>query len=498
MNFSFRVDSSPIIGMGHLMRCLTLANGLKKRGFECYFICRDFEGNGAQRFIGNDFPLELLSIEGLELNENWLGVPLEKDITDTVDIVAQTPIDWLVIDHYEIDQQWEKEFRAKFPETKIMVIDDLVRAHDCDLLLDQTYGRTEDEYRPIVSESAQLCLGTEFALLREEFIALRSQVQQKPDNNEPHIFVTLGGGDQGNPLRTIGKALRELAQKYSFSATVITGDVPDEHLSDYKSIGDNIELISFSNDIAAEMVKADFAIGAGGGTSWERCCLGLPTVVLTIADNQIEISRILNEKEASLSVLTVKQEIADAAEKLLSDPTLVAKMSENAASLCDEKGVARVVDNIVASSFEFRVANNSDAKFIYDARYDGDASKFYRNKEVPSFEAHCDWLDRAFDNEDIILLCMSLCGEDVAHVRLDKKIATSGEIGICLAEAWRGRGLGQVVLQAASQYFSSFGFAEIYAELHEVNQPSVNIFSRAGYQYLSTDSEGFMRYLWQA
>lgn len=346
MRFSFRVDSSSIIGMGHLMRCLTLANGLKERGCECYFICRDFVGNGAKRFIGNDFPLELLSVVGLELSDDWLGVPLEKDLNDTVEIVSQKPIDWLVIDHYEIDQRWEKEFRAKFPETRIMVIDDLLRNHDCDLLLDQTYGRTADEYRPLVPQSAQLCLGTKFALIREEFAALREKTHKKFGNTDCHILVTLGGGDQGKPLRIIGEALRELAEKYSFSATVITGDVPNEHLTDYKSIGDNIELISFSNDIAAEMAKADFAIGAGGGTSWERCCLGLPTVVLTIADNQIEAVGILSRENAIVAVNTNVDDVLSNAEALLTDKTLRSKISKNALKLCDGNGMVRLIDLI--------------------------------------------------------------------------------------------------------------------------------------------------------
>lgn len=497
MRFAFRVDSSPIIGMGHLMRCLTLANGLKDRGFECSFICRDFEGNGASRLIGDDFPIELMSIVGLELSEDWLGVSFENDVKDTIDIISKRPVDWLIVDHYEIDQSWEKEFRSKFPNIKIMVIDDLVRPHDCDLLLDQTYGRTVDEYLPFVPENTQLYLGAEFALLRDDFRRLRGQ-SRKFDNKNRHILVMLGGGNPGEPLRVIGKALRELFKKHTFTATVIIGDMPDLHLDDYKTLGQNIELIKFSNDIAAEMNKADFAIGAGGGTSWERCCLGLPTVVITIADNQIEIAKIINEKEAGFSVVTARDEIADAVEKLLTDSALLATMSKNAASLCDGGGVCRVINRILVRSLSFRNANADDARFIYQARYADDASRFYRNKEVPTFDAHVSWLGKAFENEDIILSCMSLCGVDVAHIRLDKYSLTSGEIGICLAKDWRGRGLGQAILESANQYFSDLGVFEIHAEVHKDNRASANVFERAGYRYLSTDSKGYMRYLWQS
>lgn len=497
MRFAFRVDSSPIIGMGHLMRCLTLANGLRKRGFKCSFICRDFEGNGASRFIGDGFPLELISIEGLELSEDWLGVPFEEDVKDTIDIISKEPVDWLIIDHYEIDRRWETEFRNKFPKTKIMVIDDLVRSHDCDLLLDQTYGRTADEYRPVVPENTQLCLGTEFALLRDDFSRLRAEAS-KADGESCHVLVTLGGGNQGKPLRVIGKALRELSKKYEFTATVITGDVPDLHLEDYKALGQNIELISFSNNIAAEMTRADFVIGAGGGTSWERCCLGLPTVVLTIADNQIEIAKILNDKEAGFSVATEQNEIAKAVETLLTNPELLARISKNAASLCDGKGVIRVINTILATSFEIRQASLSDARFIYVTRYADDASQYYKIQDIPDFDAHSSWMKNALQSDKKLLLCVVLNGDNLAHIRLDYPCDDQGknELSIYLNSKYKRKGLGRFVLRAALKYLNEKGINEIYAKVMRENYPSIRIFKAEGFSCIKSADAKFVDFLW--
>ena len=346
MRFAFRVDSSPKIGMGHIMRCLTLANGLRKSGFECYFICRDFAGNGVRHVKDSGFQLELLSNEGVVLNSTWLGVPLQHDVNDTLRVMSAKPVDWLVVDHYDIDKQWEAQVRSGFPAVKVLVIDDLAdRAHDCDVLVDQTYGRGSQEYQGLVPQDAKFCLGTDFALLRPQFKELKERYaeQEKSRDSICHILVTLGGGDNCQPVQVIGKALKKLAQDQSFSVTVITGNTPEKLLADYKDLTGNVEFIGFSSDVENEMAKADFVIGAGGGTSWERCCMGLPTVVLTIADNQIEIARILNDKRAGISVDTNVDEIASAAKTLLVDHSLRLEMSKNAARLCDGNGVARVI-----------------------------------------------------------------------------------------------------------------------------------------------------------
>ncbi len=182
MRFAFRVDSSPKIGMGHLMRCLTLADGFKKRGCESYFICRDFIGNGAKFLIDSGYQVELISVEGIELDDTWLGVPHLQDANETIEILSQNPVDWLIVDHYDIEQQWETSVHSKLPNIKTMVIDDLVnRSHICDVLLDQTYGRMDYEYKTLVSQDTKLCLGTDFALLRARFKELREQ-NIEPEN----------------------------------------------------------------------------------------------------------------------------------------------------------------------------------------------------------------------------------------------------------------------------------------------------------------------------
>jgi len=501
LRFAFRVDSSPEIGLGHLMRCLTLANELQRFGYESYFICRDFPQNHSHLLLESDFKVILLDCNRKPNQIDWLGVSSNEDVSACVPILKDIPVDWLVVDHYSIDNIWSSQIRKEFPDLKIMAIDDLAnRSHDCDFLLDQTYNRKRSDYNDLIPQHATFCGGTDYALIRREFLKARENSKDKihEDNDSLHILLALGGGDVSSQISIVGQALLELSKTNSFSLTAIIGQTDDSYLKSIRSCNLDLELLKFSNNIAEEMAKADIAIGAGGGTSWERCCVGVPTIVLTLAKNQIEIAKILHSENAGISVKTDFQDILSALKKMINDKILLKQMRSNALKLCDGKGLDRVISALISDSFSLRQINLSDAKFIYDARYSNGASKYYRNQETPNFSDHKNWLENAMKDKNRKLINFSLDGVDVAHVRLDLKNSNHGEIGICLSQKMRGKGLGVAVLNAANNYFLAKGITTIEAEINKQNMASQKIFCQAGYEYLSTDNEGFMRYLWAA
>jgi len=502
MRFVFRVDSSPTIGTGHLIRCLTLAGCLREYGFECLFICRDFDGANFDRVLEKGFALKRLPASSLENNETWLGMAAGKDVLETVQAIDNVSPDWLVVDHYAIGEQWESKIRKLLPDTKILVIDDLAdRKHNCEILIDQTFARDAADYKPLVGLQARLLLGTRFALLRPEFRKIREGAAHA--KYEPgvvrHILVTLGGGDISKPLTVIGEALLKLSKTHDFSATVFYGKTHKSLLEPYDKMGSRIKLLEYSDDMANEMAKADFAIGAGGGTSWERCCVGLPTLVLTLADNQREIARILTETGAGVSVDLAVDDVHDAAKTLLDQPSLLLQMGQKARALCDGRGVSRVMREIADLSLDICLTGLDDARFVFDARYSDNGSRYYRNPDVPDYESHVTWLKSALSSPDRRLINISFGDTSIAHARLDHDSANvaQGEIGICMAPEWRTKGMGLPVLKAATNYFSRHGSSRINAEIHEKNIASATIFEQAGYVHVSTDNDGFMRYSWQ-
>lgn len=297
MDVVFRTDASTEIGSGHVMRCLTLAERLRReRGAVCRFICRAHPGH----LIG------LIRVRGFSVFElppaapdaaltgyaRWLGVSQERDAEETVGFLrglSQRP-DWLVADSYALDAAWERRLR---PYTgRVFVIDDLAnRKHDCDVLLDQNfYLDAAHRYDGLVPETCALLLGPKHALLREEFYEARRSARVRTGELR-HILVFYGGSDRTNETM---KALRALAEARlpSCTAQVIVGG-GNPHRAEVEAFCARYPWLEYHcqvQDMAARMNAADLMLGAGGTTTWERCFLGLPAIVTAIAENQEAIA----------------------------------------------------------------------------------------------------------------------------------------------------------------------------------------------------------------
>ena len=311
MKVVIRADASAQIGSGHIMRCLTLAKGLAGIGAKVSFVCRELPGNICGLIEGKGFKVYLLPYQETELKvasgtktyEQWLGASKEKDAKETAGIIASLPRpDWLVIDHYAIDIVWEALLR---PLTKrIMVIDDLAdRSHDCDILLDQNlFERPEGRYDKLVDERCKMLLGPKFMLLRPEFIEARKTRRIRSGRIE-RVLVFFGGSDPTNETTKTLKALRDPVFKDIKIDVVVGGS--NVRKDDIKGLCSGMANVSFycQTDLMCDLMsKADLAIGACGTTAWERCSLGLPTIVIVTAENQAEIAANLDRLGAIVSL----------------------------------------------------------------------------------------------------------------------------------------------------------------------------------------------------
>ena len=205
------------MGTGHVMRCLTLADALSQRGAECEFICREHPGHLNALITQRGYrapPLCMLNSRNFRgqqcwwlAHAHWLGATQEEDCQACAPLIQSVQPDWLIVDHYALDERWQKEMRP-FCQ-KIMVIDDLAdRQHDCDLLLDQTFGRNSEDYKPFVPEHCQVLCGAEYALLRPEFAQWRAYSLKRRENGQlEHLLINLGGVDKDNISTQILQAL---------------------------------------------------------------------------------------------------------------------------------------------------------------------------------------------------------------------------------------------------------------------------------------------------
>jgi len=310
MKVVIRVDASLQIGTGHVMRCLTLAKTLKGQDAEVVFICREHQGNLIKRIQDEGFtiyPLPLLNrLDQIENKANssslfhadWLGCAQQQDAEQCSPIIESIKPDWLIVDHYALDQTWHALLKTTYK--KLMVIDDLAdRQHLCNLLLDQTYGRKPVDYQHLVPEKCQMLLGSQYALLRSEFAEWRDySLKRRIQPEFKKLLITMGGVDSDNVTCQVLEAIRHVQFPQDIEITVVMGGTAP-HLNEVKTQANTMphktQVMVNVNNMAERMANADLAIGAAGATTWERCCLGLPTIQMVIADNQVFSAKKLSE-----------------------------------------------------------------------------------------------------------------------------------------------------------------------------------------------------------
>lgn len=297
-NIVFRTDASQEIGTGHVMRCLTLADAFHNKGVVVSFICRDLPGHLSDYIKCKGYNVFLLPFEKFSScklkkdlkHSHWLGVDWETDANETEEILGKYEcIDGLIIDHYALDKRWEEKLK-KFTQC-IIVIDDLAdRKHTCNILLDQNYYlNMYKRYEGLVPPNCVKLLGPQYCLLREEFSNERKSLRGR-DRDLKTILVFFGGSDPTNETYKILKALENIDCN-SIRIHVVVGQsnkqkyIIKELCKKYLNMNFHYQI----NYISKLMSEADLAICAGGSITWERYCLGLPAILISVAHNQVEI-----------------------------------------------------------------------------------------------------------------------------------------------------------------------------------------------------------------
>jgi UDP-2,4-diacetamido-2,4,6-trideoxy-beta-L-altropyranose hydrolase len=368
LNFAFRVDASVQMGSGHIMRCLTLADALKARGAQCHFISRAHQGHLHETIFQRGYTvnglaasvqraqaaIKKIAIEEQDLRQttaqaSWLGSTWQTDALETAAILTNLQPDWLVVDHYALDQRWEEALAPHY--RKLLVIDDLAdRPHSCDLLLDQNLGSEPEQYAHSVPAHCQILTGPHYALLRPEFAALRSYSLQRRQVQPGlrHLLITMGGVDQPNATGQVLQALKTCALPQECRITVVMG-LTAPWLQNVRELAAPMpwptEVVVNVTDMARRMADSDLAIGAAGSTSWERCCLGVPTLMVVLAENQEAGARALEAAHAAHwigDVSDIATQLPEAVRDLIGSKHLT-RMTLAASAITDGQGVEKTL-----------------------------------------------------------------------------------------------------------------------------------------------------------
>lgn len=350
-----RTDASTTIGSGHVMRCLTIAEELRDAGSEVLFVSRAHPGNlnGLIRNKGfqcHELPESPARMQASRKTQDsrseyasWLGVSQQRDAEETIEVIGDDRPDWLIVDHYGLDEEWETLLRPYI--SKIMVIDDLAdRRHDCDLLLDQNFFTDgQKRYDDLVPPSCTKLLGPKYALLRREFREVRKNLRERTGEVE-RVLVFMGGSDPDN---VTGKAIEALSDPglLHLQVDVVIGAQNPKRETVEKLVKDRpgTTLHVQTSNMAELMCKADLAIGAGGSATWERCCMGLPTIIIPIANNQIPIAKGVQEAGCGISCQE-RVKSSNLAKEIhhVIDRNIIKEISGKALSITDGAGAEKI------------------------------------------------------------------------------------------------------------------------------------------------------------
>ena len=493
MKVIFRADASVTIGTGHVMRCLTLAEALRGTGAEVGFVCRELEGNLVGLIEARGFEVHALArLEPPADPLAWTAEHWQEDAAQTASFF-EARADWLVVDHYALDERWERELRGC--AERVMILDDLAdRVHDCDLLLDQNYSCEPTRYDALVPAHCRKLLGPAYALLRDEFGAAREWPREVREIKR--VLVFFGGTDPTNETAKALRALQRWGEGKRLNIDVVIGG-SNPHRAELESLVNTMPNALFhvqASNMAALMARADLSVGAGGSTIWERFCLGLPSLVLSTATNQETISKALAKGGCHLylgdSASVDEDAIVKGLEKM--DTTTRRLFARRGERLVDGRGAARVVRELGAltkGALEIREARSDDCERLYAWRNHETVRRHALDPAPLALETHRDWFARALQNPDRHLLVGELVSEHerspVGVVRYDvDRAACEAEVSIYLAPEKMGEGLGGRLLERGETWLRERepNITSVKALVKPQNEASVKLFTRSHFE----------------
>jgi UDP-2,4-diacetamido-2,4,6-trideoxy-beta-L-altropyranose hydrolase len=490
MRIAFRVDATSQIGSGHFMRCLTLADELKKQGVQVCFVSLNLPAHLNDMLVTKGMEYVALSDDVAQEPSNdlahsyWLGISQAQDSQATIQALADHIWDWIVVDHYALDERWENAVRGSAKQ--LMVIDDLAdRMHDCDLLLDQNfYADMQTRYSGKVPAHCQLMIGPRYALLRKEFRKLREQI--KPHTGEvKRILVSFGGVDADNYTSQAIDAL--VAMKSARYVDVVIGE-QHPYLGQIQEtcIAHGYVCHVQTKRMAELMAEADLSIGAGGSAMWERCCLGLPAIIFCIAENQRK--QIADASEAGLLYAPISGKnlintIRHHTNGLLENPALLKLISKAEMEMVDGKGVTRIVREMVIGEIKIRHANERDSQHLFESRNHPTIRALSGNNAPLVWEDHQRWFGEVIEDKDIELLIGMSDNQPVGVVRFDKA-GDVAEVSIYLVPDGGFEGQGRNLLLSAERWLKSnrHDIKSIRASVLGKNKKSKNLFLDSDYR----------------
>ncbi|MCO8311493.1 UDP-2,4-diacetamido-2,4,6-trideoxy-beta-L-altropyranose hydrolase [Pseudomonas mandelii] len=484
MRVLIRADASPTIGSGHIARCLTLARVLRKQGTHVAFACRLLPGHRLHSLRAEGFetfalPERYPDEDPQQAIESML--PWQADIAALGQVLESHPaFDWIIADHYGLDHHWQTAARRWAP--RIAAVDDLAtRQYSVDLLLNQNLSGTPEAYASLLTPDCQTLLGPRFALLRDEFCCPAIEIKPRARR----VLVNFGGFDAAMQTH---HAMLALADFHELEVDFVAGaDNPAleqmQSLVDYRP---NWRLHSFVSDFYQLMTEADLFIGAGGGTSWERAAMGLPTICIAVSNNQQANGEVMATSGAhvflgsreQVSVEQLRQTIGF----VVGNQGIRQSLAERSRQLVDGRGAQRVAAALAGTVLQVRQATLDDAQLLFDGRNAEAVRRWSLDTHIIDWQRHQAWVAASLSNPRRLLLIAETDDGPVGVLRYDLDDARA-KVSIYLLEGRFGLGWGRALLARGEAFVTAHWprLKAITAQVLPANQASLKVFREAGF-----------------
>jgi UDP-2,4-diacetamido-2,4,6-trideoxy-beta-L-altropyranose hydrolase len=475
-----RVDADPIIGMGHVMRCLALAQDWRVCGGRVVFVSARLPGVIGEQIRDDGMIVESLGVEA--------GAP--GDALRTRELGVRHGAAWAVVDGYHLPEGYGEALRRVGIRT--LVVDDRGRSgrHDVDMVADQSPGAREDHYR-IRGSDTRFLLGSRYALLRQEFRRLRPDRLRAIEPGR-HLLITMGGGDRANVTKSVLDAVSVLSRP-DLRITVLVGAV-NLHRTSIETAAAMLRLpivlLGHEQRVADRMARADTAVAAAGHTAWELAYMQIPSLLLVTADNQRSVGEGMAVAGAAVCVNAMRpvrgRRLAGILGRLLDDVPFRGDLSASGGRLVDGFGAHRITAALRGLPLTLRYAEASDRRRVWEWSNDPSVRQAAFSEPPIPWAAHERWFAEVTSSDRwIFLIGEDATGTPVGQVRFEIE-GDDATVSVSLAPQRWGRGLGTALIAAGTeQLFALTRACRVRALIRDDNPRSRRAFEKAGYSYFA-------------
>jgi UDP-2,4-diacetamido-2,4,6-trideoxy-beta-L-altropyranose hydrolase len=471
-----RADASTRIGMGHFTRCLALAQAWTELGGRTIFAM-------SETTAAADTHRQSVGAGSVQLSALRGSVP---EALETAALASREQAEWIVADSYEFAPGYQRALRSG--GSRVLLVDDDGRYHhyEADLVLNQNVYATESLYADRATHTRSL-LGPRYALLRGQFCQSPPPARTIPPHAR-NVLVTLGGADAANVTQTVVEALQSIPED-NLEVTVVIGGSNPHRASLERAMGASrckIRLVQDAKNMPELMAWADVAISAAGSTTLELAYMGVPMLLLVLADNQRAVAEGMQNLGAAHNLGVVepaRNTIADAIGRLISDRHERERLSRVAAALVDGRGATRVARVLAGTSIHLRPATADDARLLFDWANEPEVRAASFNSEpIPWTDHECWFQSRLADPNAVLLIAQNDADQPVGVARFQIAGPTA-TISIAVSARSRGRGYGRQLIELASKLILERPeITTIHALVKPENTASARAFLAAGYR----------------